>query len=667
VKQQTLSVQIPYLLLRCYTSGKRGAFVPGAVYQFEEFQLDCGRFELTRNGRSLPVERKPMELLILLAERRGQLLTRAEIAERLWEREVFVDTEHGINTAIRKIRQTLRDNADEPRFVETVIGKGYRFVAPVAVGKNDETEPSPGDSDAGAASNGPSTVTEAVELDPNGRSRTFLDDPENEARWHWLVWAIPVLLVAATVVLAVRFWPHRRATEETSIHSLAVIPLDNVSGTPGQDYLVDGLTDELTTMLAKNSTLNVTSRTSVMQYKGIHRPLRQIAQELGVDAIIEGSVARSGDKVHMTIQLIQAQNDRHLWAESYDREMKDLVGLPREAAETIARRLKSSVPPHAAARYVSPEAHDAYVHGHYLWTTFNFDEAHKYLQRAVDLQPDYALGWSGLADYYGAGAASGHLDPREALPQEEIAATKALQLDDSLAQAHVAMAAMYFFVRWDWAGADRETLRAIELDPKLADAYYFRAIVLMALNRKQEAIESQKRSVEIEPFGRPSALPDFYIEAREYDAALKEAFQRLESMRNNSGLYSSISHAYWYKGMYKEAVEFDAKAHEVDGDKEYVEGVRRAYQQGGARLVSEWGLSLVKKSAAEHYVSPMELASQYGELGEREKTLAFLDEAYRQHAPPLLFWLQTNPNYAFLHDDPRYRALIQKIGLPPAY
>jgi TolB-like protein/DNA-binding winged helix-turn-helix (wHTH) protein len=422
------------------------------VFQFGEYKLDCNRFELCRAGYSLKLERKPMELLILLASRRGELVSREEIAERLWGQEVFVDTEHGTNTAIRKIRYALRDDPEQPRFVQTVMGKGYRFVGSAEAllpstndGNQKLVEPINGEFQNGRPENGDlqlgySTPVKGRVADASSQAKPFTSPgpaAEREAvtskpglrMWLGVAGAVAVALLAllATVVIL-----RDRRAALPQIRSLAVLPLDNLSGDREQDYFADGMTDELTTMLAKNSTLRVVSRTSAMQYKGAHRPLREIAQTLGVDGIVEGSVERTNDKVHMTLQLIHGQSDTHLWAESYDRNANDVVSLPDEAAMAIAKKTNSTVAQPALARYVNPEAHDAYLHGRYLWFGGRNDEAEKYFQKAVALQPDYALAWSGVADYYLAGMVGGDTDPREARQPAEAAAQKAVELDDSL-------------------------------------------------------------------------------------------------------------------------------------------------------------------------------------------------------------------------------------------
>ena len=643
--------------------------MPVTIVEFGEFRLDCDAFELWRAGRSIKLERKPMELLILLAKSEGSLITRTEVAQRLWGNEVFVDTEHGINTAIRKIRQSLHDDPEQPRFVQTVMGRGYRFIGPAvkvqpapAVG-NGHISPVNGDVQEPAPFAASPTTVSPVD--------TLSGNPAAPSRSHlrlWLAVGVSVALLLLVVTLTLRAYlarQRRNLAATQNIRSLAVLPLDNLSGDPAQDYFADGMTDELITMLAKNSTLRITSRTSTMQYKGAHRPLREIAQALGVDGILEGSVERTDGKVHMTIQLIQADTDTHLWAESYDRDTKDVVTLPSEAAEAIAKRLNSAVAV-KPARYVNPEAQDAYLHGRYLWFREQYEKSADYFRKATELQPDYALGWTGLADYYGAGVVDGYLDPRTALPAESAAARKAIALDDSLAQAHLSLAAAYWMSNWDPVRADQEAQRAIEIDPKFADAHHLRARFLSMLNRHPDAIEAQKKAMELDPFGRPWAIAYIYILARQYDAAITDGLQRLESMPNDATLHGILSWAYRCKGMHKETVQMLESYFLLSGDKQSAADVRRAFEQGGYEAVLHWEIAATELRSTKQYVSPVVMALLYAQLGQREKTLALLEEGYRQHSPQLLD-IQNNSDFDFLHKDPRYCSLVQKIGLPPAW
>ncbi len=648
------------------------------VFQFGEYKLDCDQFELCRAGRALKLEKMPLELLILLASRKGDLVTRDEIAERLWGGEVYVDTEHGINTAIRKIRYILRDDSDQPRFVQTVMGKGYRFVGAI-----EEVRPSSSkngyklSAEEGSAprhgqmSITPGPVSRALDpataktAEPSGNAAQTSFTARHRL-WSAAVGAtaLLVILVAASV-FALRNLKGRAVKAE--IHSLAILPLDNLSGDPSQNYFADGMTDDLITMLAKDSTLRVISRTSVMQYKGVHRPLREIAQELGVDGVLEGSVARSGDKLHMTLQLIQAPSDTHMWAESYDRDANDLVSLPDDAAMAIAKRTNSSVLQRTAAKYVNPDAHDAYLHGRYIWFSGSNEDAGKYFRKATELQPDYALAWTGVADYYALGLIEGAMDPRLARAPLEAAAQKAVDLDDTLPQAHVTLCAAIFFSQWDLVRADRECVRAIDLDPRFGEAYHLRAKVLSALNRPEEAIAAQKKAMELDPFSRPWGLAYIYLANRRYDAALIEDRQRLESNPHDPTTLGILAAVYRSKGMLAEAAKAWENSLIASGDQADAASVRRAFAHGGYRAALLWNLADMKKQALKHYVSPVDLALQYAQLGMREETLNQLEEAFRQHAPQLVEDVQEDPAYDFLHSDEQYRSIIRRVGLSPAH
>jgi TolB-like protein/DNA-binding winged helix-turn-helix (wHTH) protein len=648
------------------------------VFEFGEFKLDSDRFDLSRAGRSLKLEKKPMELLILLAARNGHLVTRTEIAQRLWGSEVFVDTEHGINTAIRKIRLVLDDNSEQPRFIQTVTGKGYRFV-----GSLTEIPLLPEQDLSHSFANGDHVEIANLIASPppevSPAELPHIDGPQssNEKTASLQAsrprpWLVTLMALAFLGILVIAFSPATRGflsrlthrPQPAKIESIAVLPLDNLSGDLNQEYFADGMTDELITMLTKNSTLRVTSRTSVMQYKGAHRPLREIAQALGVDGILEGSISRSGDKVHMTIQLIQAPTDTHVWAESYDRDPKDIAALPREAALAIAHRLDSAVPSPAPARYVDPQAHDAYLHGRYLWFAGNLT-AEEYFRKAVEIQPDYAPGWAGLAMYYEQGSWGDGLVPLQALPLGEAAATRALQLDPSLPEAHLAMGGSNWLYRWDFERADREARRAIELDPKYAEAYQLRAMILTVLNRNSEAIEARKKADELGLFERPYALAMIYNWARQYDAAIENANQHLQATPQDSAMYFELFVGYRGQGMKKEAVQALVKGCSLDGNKACAAGIQRAFEQGGYTAVVRWRIDEYESRASKQYVSSVDLASFHAELGQRDQTLSLLEEAYRQHDPSILF-VQTDPAFDFLHSDERYRNIVKKVGLPPA-
>ncbi|MFY9745689.1 MAG: winged helix-turn-helix domain-containing protein [Acidobacteriaceae bacterium] len=641
--------------------------MPFVVHQFADFTLHCGTYELCRKRRRLKLERKPLELLVLLVTKHGQVVTRDEIAACLWEREVFVDLEHGINSAIRKIRQILGDSSDLPQFVQTISGSGYRFIAPVTTVEPEITE-------TDQPSRNPIDLPPApaeISAPPETSAPPVMPSVTRSHHRFWLVAGVFACVLGACSIFT--FGPHPLAARflgrsaHAPIASLAVLPLDNISGDPNQEYFADGMTDELTTMLARDSTLRIASRTSAMQFKKAHRSLPEIAHALNVDAILEGSISRSDNHVHVTLQLISGDTDGHLWAESYDRDTNDVTALPEVAARAIATRLNSATLPHASGRYINPEAHDSYLRGHYEWVLGRNENARKYYQQAVEIQPDYALGWTGLADYYAQGAMLGELDPRQALPQAETAARKAVELDDTLPRAHATLGGMIFFNRGDGAEALRELTRSNELDPHDVESFQLHAKVLCALGRYDEAIAVQKQSTAINPFEYPGAMAELYMCARQFDAAISDGEMRLKDFPVSSDLLEDLSDSYHWKGMDKNAVEMLARRISAEGDFPMSAVIRRAFETGGYAAVVRCQLAAVEKKARTGRVSTFELADLHGRLSERDETLALLDRGVNEHDPALLLLAQSDPAFDFLHAEPHYRSLIQKMGLPPMY
>jgi TolB-like protein/DNA-binding winged helix-turn-helix (wHTH) protein len=646
--------------------------MPESQYQFAEFQLDCASFELRRQGRAqkserISLERIPMELLILLLERQGSVVTRQEIVDRLWGKDVFVDTEHGINTAIRKVRQALKDDPDNPRFVHTVSGKGYRFVAQTN-GHHSASAPPESAHPVERRTPRPPALSAAegsgASVLPRSLDAIEAAGPPSASTKTKMIAAVILCLIAAAALTFIFRDRIFRRNQAAQIHSIAVLPLANLSGDPSQDYFADGMTDELITALAKNRSLRVVSRTSAMQYKGVNRPVRDIAHELGVDGILEGSVERSGNRLHMTVQLIYAPTDTHIWAQSYNRDENQALSLPEELAQIVAKEIKAATSPAPQPRYISPEAHDAYLHGRYFWFTYNTAQTLPYFEKAIQLQPDYAAAWAGLSDTY-ALQSLGDVPPRESLAKAGDAARKAVELDDSLAEAHLSLGAWYLW-NWDPLHADAELRQAIELNPNYAESHYLRHYILLALNRPDDALREEKRATELDPFARPWGLGKCYIQLRQFDAAIGELRMQSVARPNDAYEHQLLALAYRLKAMAKESQQELEKKFELEHNAEGLAAVRRAYSHGGQKAVAQWDATVTKARARDEYISPWDIAQHVALTRDKEETLKYLEAAYREHSPPLIR-LQSEPVFDFLHDDPRYRALVSKLGLPPAY
>jgi TolB-like protein/DNA-binding winged helix-turn-helix (wHTH) protein len=604
------------------------------VYHFDGVTLDLEAMRLWRDGREVALEPKSFYLLEFLILNRERVVSKEEIFRVIWKDVVVSD--NALTRAITQIRKALKDDPRKTRFIETVPKVGYRFTGSLETAQPERVE----------------HVHSAEAPDRRGLTGKTV-------RIASLVGCICIAVAAAG-----RWLAHSMRTP--AIQSMAVFPLENLSGDAKQDYFAAGTTDELITELARVPNLRVADFNSVRVDKEAHKPLREVAEELHVDAIVEGSVVRLGDQVRINARLVDARNDRHLWADSFEGRADNILALEDEVAREIASHARLALAPQSGTsnkvRKIDPAAHDAYLHGLYLWFSGNNnEEAGAYFRKAIELQPDYALAWSGLANYYGAGTIGGLNDPRVSVPQLKSAALKAVQLDDSLPEAHLALGAAYM-CEWDLQAAQNEMDRAIRLDPSIADAYHLRARLDVAENRISEAIQDQRTAMNLDPFERPWGMILILKFARRYDAAIQEAQQRLEAFPNNDGIYWERGQVYERKGEEDKAVQDWEKMELLEGHSGNAAALRNAYQHGKAGLLKAL-IADDEKQPAGSYVSPVELAHSYGLLGDGEKALSLLEEGYRQRSPQLL-WIQTDPAFDFLHEDARYQSLVREIGLP---
>jgi TolB-like protein/DNA-binding winged helix-turn-helix (wHTH) protein/Tfp pilus assembly protein PilF len=633
---------------------------------FDRFEVDLRSGELRKNGRRVRLQAQPFQLLVLMLEHPGEVVTREEICRKLWDAETFVDFDHSLGTAINKIREALGDSSEHPQFVETLPRRGYRFICEIK-GANgtpsSESGLAPSDANAGDVAGsvdnriGVGSVA-AVQESRRPRSANFV-----------LLLIVSLAVFLATIVFFRRMGDSHAPGPAASIRSIAVLPLENISGDPAQDYFADGMTDELITALAKYKSLRLISRTSVMQYKKARRALPEIARDLGVDGIVEGSVSRSRDRVRVTAQFVYAPTDTHIWAESYDRDLLDVLSLQQELARSIAERVKlassfseSAVKPVQAP--VSAAARDAYFRGRYYWFSERYEQSREFFRDAIRLDPLYAAAYSGLADGYTAASVVGELSSLETMPKAESAATKAVELDDSLAEGHLALAAVKLFYHWDWNGAEREVERAIALNPSLAEAHHLHAYILGTRNHMGEAIQEDKLTVELDPFARPWAYGYALIRARRFDEALKELKQRSQARPDSSILHSFLSSVYSYNGDSTSAIEEMKKAFVIEGNEATAARVDQAYRNGGFRAVNLQFLNSMKRKAAKEYTSRLRMAEVAAGAGHQEEAIHYLEQAFETR-DPLLVHLQHDPDLDSLHSDPRYWAIVNKMEMPP--
>ena len=607
------------------------------VLRFGIFELDRASSELRKSGALVKLQSQPFQLLALLAGRAGEVVSREEIRRALWGDETFVDFDQSINFCVNKLRESLDDNPQRPWCIETVPRKGYRFVAAIL-------EP----------------VREPAETPPAHKPR-------------WLLLGSAVLVVVVIAVAAKTALPSRSIGK--SIESLAVLPLENLSRDHEQDYFADGMTDDLIADLSKISALRVLSRTSVVQYKGTNKTVPEIARELNVDAVIEGTVEREGSRVRITAQLIAAAPERHLWAEKYEANLSDVLTVQDSVAKAVAQavqvrmtqRERSSL---ATTRTVDPEAYEAYLKGRYFWAPGgekNLAKSLEYFQQAVQKDPSYALAWVGVADAYNRLASWGVLPRDGAAPRARAAAEKASQLDSTLVEPLIALANVKADYEWDWAGAEELCRRTIELRPNYGGAHSTYSGLLAVTGRIQEAVTEERLARQADPLDPVFAATmswRVYL-AHHYEEAETELrkWDEWHPGRHRFGGYilASIFLQTWRT---REAVE-ELQSDAADGHHQtllelmylgHALGVTGARNQGRKILAEMQGLSQTR------YVPPDYIAMVYEGLGDRDQALKWYEKAVEERS--INTWVLPDQRLDPIRSDPRFQSLMRRMGLP---
>jgi TolB-like protein/DNA-binding winged helix-turn-helix (wHTH) protein/Tfp pilus assembly protein PilF len=617
------------------------------LLRFGQFELDLGTGEMYREGKRIKLQEQPCQVLALLIEHAGEVVSREELRKKLWQNDTFVDFDHGVNIAINKLRDALGDSHGKPRFIETLPRRGYRFIAPVRA--------------SGTSTNGMRSTH--VTSFPAGRA--------GSASITWRRALLPALLVLSLVVLLSFFRYRRGPIAENNIRSLAVLPLENLSRDPGQDYFADGMTDELITSLAKLQTLKVISRSSVMRYKGTNKSLPEMARELNVDGIIEGTVLRSGNRVRITAQLIRAATDQHVWAETYEGNVDDVLRLQDDVAQAVAAEIRVKLRPEVEGRLtkslsVNPGAYEAYLKGRYYFYDNSTNATHaaeKYFEEAIARDPQFAPAYAGLADYY---FLRNFPSPKhEGMEKARELAAKALQLDDGLAEAHIAMANVLFRYDWNWSGAGKEFKRGIELVPNAPSSYLHYAMYLGVLGRHDEAISAMTHAVELDPFSvlMNSELGVIFYWAGRYEEAAKQVRKAIDLDPSSSDAHSSLAMAYEQMGRYDEAVAEYQKAATLGGvDPSVIADFKRAYTKSGINGYRRKRLEFEKRQTDDPNYFRMAVLS--AQIGDADAAFHSLEKAYQERFLTMPN-LKVAPGLRSLHGDPRFADLVRRLGFSP--
>lgn len=607
--------------------------------RFGPFELDTKTGELRRGARLVRLQDKTLTLLLALVERPGEMRTREELQSLLWPPPLVVDFDNGLNNAANKLRHVLGDSPTAPSYVETVGRRGYRFIGEV-VPVLPPQEPT--------AMTPPRVVTDAA---PTTRS-----------------FAIGALGAAVLAAIAIALWLGRETppvVDAAHIASLAVLPLDNLSSDPEQEYFSDGMTDALISQLAGIRSLRVMSRQSIMRYKDSASPMPAIAKELGVDGIIEGTVLRTGDRVRISVQLVHGPSDTHLWADQYERPLDDVLGLQAEIAQAVAAEVRAALTPQEMARFARPanidaEAYDLYLRGRYFWSRRTEDDLRRsleYFERAIALAPEFAPAHAALAEAYGPLGYSGFMPPDQATPRMKAAALRALELDPNLVEGWTALGACAAFHEWQWAEGERHFERAIALGPNYSTAFGWYGLLLENTGRQAENLAARRRAFELDPLwvGTSAAYGQALFFAGRADEGIAQIKRTLELDPDHAIALSYLGVVYAGSGRYDEAIDAFARAGN-DG------GLGHALGVAGRREEALQALARLEQRAVERYVSPHQFALVRLGLGDNAGALDALERGFAIRDPGMS-GIKVDPRFAPLAAEPRFVRLLEQMGL----
>jgi TolB-like protein/DNA-binding winged helix-turn-helix (wHTH) protein/Flp pilus assembly protein TadD len=615
-------------------------------FQFGVYELDPAAGELRKQGVRIKLQEQPLQLLQILLENAGRVVAKEDLQKRIWPSDTFVDFDHGLHSAITRLREALGDSAESPRFVETLPRRGYRFVASV----KEITEPE----SAARSSGGAGSLKRYV-----GSIFAGL-----------LGGALVLALVLGFNIGGARRWLWR--TTNRPVKSLGVLPFENLSGDASQDYFADGMTDALITRLAESRDVQVISRTSMMQYKGVRKPLPEIGRELGVDAILEGTIARAGNRVRVTVQLIDAATDQHLWAKTYDGDLGDILILEADMSRAIAGEIRVKISSDynsqlTQASRVDPELQEAYLQGRYHLNKGDEDEIYKgigYFQQAIAKDPRDARSYAGLADSYVA-LSDYYLAPAELMQKAKQASSKALELDDHLAEAHTSSGVVRFLYDWDWDGAQKEFDQAIRLNPSSADAHLWYGVFLAQMGRRDPSIAETKRAEALDPLSlvvHVNAGWVYYL-ARQNSAAIEEWKKALDLEPRFAVSHTSIWVAYLRTPDFARLMDASPGGAPAKQDPMDLAALSGLYAVSGNIPQARIALQKLTGMSQRRYICPYEMATAHAVLGDKDEAMSLLERGFRDRSACIPD-IKTDPRLDALRTDPRFIELLRKLGFP---
>jgi TolB-like protein/DNA-binding winged helix-turn-helix (wHTH) protein len=618
------------------------------MVRFATFEVDLNARELRKGGVKIKVHGQPFEVLAMLLDQPGEVVPREELKQKLWPTETFVDFDHGVNTAINRLREALGDSAENPRFVETIPRRGYRFISPIEL-----TAAVPEASPSARNNAGAESLTGA----PKKRMKTVA---------IVMVLGIAVAAILSLVAMRQRLFVRRSGPP---IQSVAVLPLMNLSSDADQDYFADGMTDALITDLGKIGSLRVISRTSVMQYKGTKKPVPEIARTLNVDAIIEGTVSRSGNHVRITANLLQAFPEKHLWAQSFDSEVGDALNVQGQIAQAVAHEIQAKLTPKersllATRRPVNPEAQDLNFRGWYVFHQGTEGKAIHYFQQAIEKDPGYAEPYSALAIMYSIWM-PGENRPRDRIPKAREFASKALSLDSGVRNAHLAQGAVALQYDWDWTAAEEEFQRELELCPNDVFAHHWLARALVTRGKTEEAVAEVKRSLGLSPgVVEWDSAAWIFILARRYDLAQELSPKVVDLEPNFPWGHFELAQIYEHEGKTEDVAREFLRFDELSGTaRKELEKLKQAMAKDGAKGYWRRKVENYKESAKSGYVSPGLAAMACVRIGDKQCAFEWLEKGF-QERDDIMINLKVEPVFDPLREDQRFQDLVRRVGIP---
>ena len=642
----------------------QGNQTDGSVH-FGVFDLDLQSEELRKQGVKIRLPHQSFQILARLLKRPGDLVTREELRQLLWPGDTFVDFDVGLSSAVKRLRDALGDSAENPRFVETLPRRGFRFIGPVSSPR----EP--------AVAETPLAADVVVLETPRASIDTTIPTNEPEVGGFRLsrrvtTAALVLAIALALAIVSVEMRNRIVAAKAPSIRSVAVLPLANLTGDPAQEYFADGMTDALITELAQISGVRVIARTSVMPYRQARKSVSVVGRELNVDAIVDGTVVRSGMRVRIDAQLIDTRNDRHIWARGYEREGNDIVALQGDVAKAIAEAIAGKLTPQqrsrAAARRINPEASDLYFKAVYAAGREGYQgfiQAIQYAGDAIAKQPDFAEAYAAMALWHTQFWFVGPLSPREYMPKAEAAARKAIKLDESIPEAHLVLGLVLYRFYWDWQAAETELRRALQLNPNHADGHRMLAVFLSARGRPSEAVAEAQRAWELDPVSVQSLLNVAIArrEAGQNEQAISEFHQALQSRPELGRAHFELGISYMVKGDLNSSISELQKAVTLSRrNPRLLASLGHAEAINGHATKATEILGELEELSRRQFVSPVDIAEVHASLGHKERAFALLEKACDTQDPELTR-LMIDRRVDAIRSDPRFEAVLRRVGL----